>query len=106
ETDPSGSTVVTVAHGAVAVENPYGRAVVPAGSFTVARAEIPPLPPEEIDTDAALDWCASPAKAEPPLVDEEVAVQMDVMRRQMVAKRAELQALRERLRKIDAAGTR
>jgi hypothetical protein len=102
EARPSGSTIVTVARGAVRVANRLGNTVVPAGSFTVAREGIPPLPPEAIDTTALPDWSEPGGGVQSGGDVFELAAEMDAARRAVAGQRQQLRTLRKELQKLQA----
>src|SRR5207248_2736529 len=105
ETRQGDTTLVTVARGAVRVANAAGETVVPAGAFTAARAGLPPLPAEQIDTAALFDAGSGDeethAMAEADLVDE-----IDATRRAILEQRLQVQALREDLDRLAVARRR
>src|SRR5436305_1125447 len=103
ETRDGDTTLVTVARGAVRVANGAGETVVPAGTFTAARAGTPPLPAEEIDTEALFDSGAAGPRSH-PLSEADLADEIDATRRAILARKLDVQALREKLDRL-AAGT-
>ena len=92
-----------LARGKVRLQNDQGETTVPAGSFAVARAGLPPLPPEAVDAEALLDWTGEPAAA-PELAPDDLAAEIDAARRALAARREEVQTLRRTIQRLKGKG--
>lgn len=105
-----GSTMVMVTEGRVRVDNLHGQVEVPKGYFTLARAAVAPLQPEWVSTRALLSWRKPEADSGnievAALEPADVALELDVARRDLILKRAEKLALTKELQALSKAPTR
>jgi hypothetical protein len=104
ERTPLGSTLVTVERGLVRVSNSHGTQLVPAGSFTVARAAVAPTEPEPIDLAGLLAWAERHDQAD--AADETVpnaadlAADLESVRDEVAGRQRQLQLLRRQLEQL------